>query len=107
MYYANYHTSYILCICSVDATTSQSLGRMVNDGVGRQANCYIKIVQLNNLPRLCLFATRKIYKDDELRFDYGIPNLPWRKTAQSARRFEEKIRAIEKPTGAVTSKLNL
>ncbi|KAH3791226.1 hypothetical protein DPMN_144708 [Dreissena polymorpha] len=27
----------------------------------------------------CLFATKDIALNEELRFNYGVPNLPWRK----------------------------
>ncbi|KAJ8046142.1 hypothetical protein HOLleu_04718 [Holothuria leucospilota] len=29
-------------------------------------------------PRLCLFARRDIGEGEELRYDYGVDDLPWR-----------------------------
>ncbi|KAJ8017776.1 hypothetical protein HOLleu_44588 [Holothuria leucospilota] len=35
-------------------------------------------------PHLCLFALREIHSQEELRYDYGQPDLPWRtKPAES------------------------
>ncbi|XP_052259668.1 uncharacterized protein LOC127864032 isoform X4 [Dreissena polymorpha] len=41
-------------------------------------NAEMKIV----LEHLCLFATKDIAVNEELRFDYGVPNLPWRKAGE-------------------------
>ena len=38
----------------------------------------MKLVIVENQPRLCLFANRDIEKGEELRYDYGEPDLPWR-----------------------------
>ena len=59
----------------MDATKAAGLGRMVNDGWGRNMNCKAQILD----EHLLLFATVDIPSDTELRYDYGIPNLPWRK----------------------------
>ena len=43
----------------------------------------MKIVLLDNYPRLCLFATKHIKCGEELRYDYGENDgdLPWRKVS--------------------------
>ncbi len=67
---------------SINATWSKGLGRMVNDGTGAQHNCKMEVVPAKSSkdqPKLCLFATRDIEPDTELRFDYGVTDLPWRK----------------------------
>ncbi|KAJ8049629.1 Histone-lysine N-methyltransferase PR-Set7 [Holothuria leucospilota] len=61
----------------VDATNSKGAGRMVNDSI--RPNAVMKIVILDNIPHLCLFALQHISPGEEIRFDYGVPNLPWRK----------------------------
>ncbi|KAH3717098.1 hypothetical protein DPMN_059876, partial [Dreissena polymorpha] len=39
----------------------------------------MKIVEVNQTPHLCTFADRDIAIGEELRYDYGVPTLPWRK----------------------------
>ena len=39
----------------------------------------MKKVVVDNIPHLCLFATRDITINEELRYDYGLNDLPWRK----------------------------
>ena len=53
---------------------------MVNDAEKGDAkqNCVMKIVEVDNTPHLCIFATKDI-EAEELRYDYGVSNLPWRK----------------------------
>ncbi|XP_065068901.1 uncharacterized protein LOC135694139 isoform X1 [Rhopilema esculentum] len=36
-------------------------------------------VMVGQVPHLCLFATRTITQGEELRYDYGLDDLPWRK----------------------------
>jgi SET domain-containing protein len=59
-----------------------NIARMVNDAATSALgqNCKMKIVSHpGSTPNLCLFATRDIAKGTELRYDYGVNNLPWRK----------------------------
>lgn len=71
---------------SLDATNDIFyMGRMVNDAVKGDAlqNSDMKIVVVDDIPHLCLFASRDIYENEEIRFDYGVPSLPWRKVGIS------------------------
>lgn len=54
---------------------------MINDAEDGHPlnNCSMKLVIVDQGPRLCIFATRDIKKGEELRYDYGVPSLPWRK----------------------------
>ncbi|KAH3805415.1 hypothetical protein DPMN_133718 [Dreissena polymorpha] len=54
---------------------------MVNDVIKGDIrnNAEMKIVLVHGKPHLCLFATKDISVNEELRFDYRVPNLPWRK----------------------------
>ena len=53
--------------------------RMVNDAHLHPAkNAVMKIIDMDG-PHLCLFALRNIQPNEEIRFDYGIADLPWRK----------------------------
>nr|XP_022296603.1 uncharacterized protein LOC111106281 isoform X2 [Crassostrea virginica] len=38
----------------------------------------MKLILVDNYPRLCLFAKRTIKCGEELRYDYGDAHLPWR-----------------------------
>ena len=69
--------NYCLC-CSIDGRGNTGFARLVNDGTGQIINCTMKIVVYNMAPHLCLFATRSIARDEELRYDYGGFNCPWR-----------------------------
>lgn len=66
-------------VFSIDATRDNgSLGRLVNDGTGHSENAVMKIVKVGEIPRLCLFAKRDISLAEEIRYDYGVDDLPWR-----------------------------
>ena len=71
---------------SIDATKpSDRLGRLVNDsGVG---NCKMRKVIVDKVPHLCLFATQDIHINEELRYDYGLNDLPWRKQVATTSNF--------------------
>ncbi|XP_071796312.1 uncharacterized protein [Asterias amurensis] len=71
------HAAKTLCI---DATMDKQMGRFVNDAKAPFANC--KALKFDKFPggvRICLFATKDISPGTELRYDYGEPNLSWRK----------------------------
>ena len=52
---------------------------MVNDAEKGDTlqKCVMKIVEVDDKPQLCLFADRDIEGAEELRFDYGLSNIPW------------------------------
>lgn len=67
----------------LDATVNDSsLGRLVNDEHRlSKINSKMKIViDAEEQPHLCLFATRKIIISEEIRYSYGTEDLsfPWR-----------------------------
>ena len=71
---------------SIDATEhNERLGRLVNDGDGvyEPVNCVMKSLPYDpsctSSPPICLFALKTIHPGDELRYDYGNPELIWRK----------------------------
>lgn len=43
----------------------------------------MKPLKIGGTTRLCLFAKRDIDAEEELRYDYGIDDLPWRKVRYS------------------------
>jgi len=63
---------------SIDATYSDGLGKLVNDSPPRYANSIIKKIFAGGQTRLCIFAKKNIMKGEELRYDYGVKDLPWR-----------------------------
>ena len=65
------------CFSSIDATNFPlHLGRYVNDS--SKPNCVIKLIQVDDTPRLCLFALHDIQKNTELRYNYGDGQYEWR-----------------------------
>ena len=73
-------TSIHFNVFSIDATLDDGkLARLVNDAKGNSLeNCTMKIIKVNNRKALCLFARRCIEAGEELRYDYGVDDLPWR-----------------------------
>ena len=68
---------------SIDATlTTNSLGRLVNDGVGQACNAKMIKLVLKNQARLSLFATRPIEEGEEITYDYGDKTAWWRNREQ-------------------------
>ncbi|XP_067310638.1 uncharacterized protein [Pseudorasbora parva] len=53
-----------------------SLGRLVNDS--HKPNCKMKVVTVNNSPHLCLFAICDIFPGEEVTYNYGPSEWPWR-----------------------------
>lgn len=64
----------------MDATFASGLGRLVNDAPSRSANCVMKKRIIGDkTPYLALYALRDLTVGEELRYDYGVSGLPWRK----------------------------
>ena len=59
-----------LCICSIDSTEEDSLGKMFNHSK-KNVNVIIKVIILNDKPHLGVVASRDIYIGKELQYDYG------------------------------------
>ncbi|XP_051802894.1 uncharacterized protein LOC110968623 isoform X9 [Acanthochromis polyacanthus] len=64
--------------CLDASLEDQSLGRLVNDE-HKNPNCKMRTVQLDGMPHLCLFAVQDIVPGDEVTYDYGHCDWPWRK----------------------------
>lgn len=77
---------YIYFTYSIDATDEPStdpvLGRLVNHGEKHEVNVKLKTLDVDGSPALCLFALRQIEPGEELLYDYGVDNLPWKTSAQ-------------------------
>ncbi|XP_056605172.1 uncharacterized protein LOC130421374 isoform X2 [Triplophysa dalaica] len=53
-----------------------SLGRLVNDD--KKPNAKMLKIEVNGMPHLCLFAMKNIPEGQEITYDYGGADLPWR-----------------------------
>ena len=58
-------------IFSIDGYDSNRCGKLVNDSVRSFANTHIKKIIVDEIPKLCLFATKNISAGYEMRYDYG------------------------------------
>lgn len=62
---------------SIDASIKDgTLGRLVNDDP--KPNSKMKLIAVDEVPHLCLFAVMDIKCGDEITYDYSRGNLPWR-----------------------------
>jgi hypothetical protein len=64
---------------SIDATYAEGLGRLVNDSPPQHANCLSKKLISTKTCTYAYLPKKNISKGEELRYDYGIKDLPWRK----------------------------
>jgi len=69
-------------ICSIDATNSSRIARFVNDDQRHKANYYTKAVTFASIPHVLIVAGRDLQPNEELRYDYGVANAPWRKVSK-------------------------
>ncbi|XP_014875246.1 N-lysine methyltransferase SETD8-A-like isoform X2 [Poecilia latipinna] len=54
-----------------------SLGRLINDD-NISPNAKMKYLTVQQKPHLCLFATRDINQGEEITYNYGDSDWPWR-----------------------------
>ena len=67
-----------LCFCSVDgAKEDGSLGRLVNDN-HIDPNAKMKYLSVQGKPLLCLIAFQDISPGEEITYNYGDSDWPWR-----------------------------
>ena len=73
---------FFLHLCSLDATTESKsgpkLGRLVNHGEKDEVNCKMECLNVTGSLALVLFAVKDIAIGQELLYDYGVSNLPWK-----------------------------
>jgi len=64
----------------VDATEEPSsgprFGRLANHGKRDERNSVMKVIEVNGVPMLCLFASEVIPAGTEILYDYGV-KVPW------------------------------
>ncbi|XP_067222154.1 uncharacterized protein [Chanodichthys erythropterus] len=62
----------------IDASKEDgSLGRLVNDE-HRNPTCKMRTLEVSRKPHLCLFAVRDILPGEEITFNHGYSDWPWR-----------------------------
>ncbi|XP_050965197.1 uncharacterized protein rnf214 isoform X2 [Labeo rohita] len=62
----------------IDASREDgSFGRIVNDD-HKHPNCKMEKIDVNGKPHLCLFALNDIKEGEEITYDYGVEDYPWR-----------------------------
>ncbi|NP_001103749.1 histone-lysine N-methyltransferase 2A [Danio rerio] len=75
----------------VDATIHGNSARFINHSC--EPNCYSRVVNVDGQKHIVIFATRKIYKGEELTYDYKFPieepgnKLPCNCGAKKCRKF--------------------
>jgi SET domain-containing protein len=75
---------YFACYFSIDASDNNEMGRYINDASRTQANCVPKASLVNHVPAVMFFASKDICVGTEIRYDYGVPGLPWRQVSRKA-----------------------
>ncbi|XP_017546233.1 uncharacterized protein LOC108423451 isoform X1 [Pygocentrus nattereri] len=68
---------YVGADCIDASVDDGSLGRLVNDD--SNPNSRMKIISVSQVPHLCLFALCDIQPGEEITYDYGGYDLPWRR----------------------------
>ncbi|XP_047669341.1 uncharacterized protein LOC125141181 isoform X1 [Tachysurus fulvidraco] len=63
--------------CIDAAKEDGSFGRLVNDD-HKHPNCRMKKIEVDRRPHLCLFALKDIKQGQEITYDYGGTDWPWR-----------------------------
>ncbi|CAL8377415.1 unnamed protein product, partial [Gadus morhua 'NCC'] len=75
----------------IDASREdESLGRLLNDQ-HKGPNCRMKKIDVDGMPHLCLFAIKDINEGDEITYDYGGDDCPWRSQASTHAKHDPRV----------------
>ncbi|XP_062606599.1 uncharacterized protein LOC134268369 isoform X2 [Saccostrea cucullata] len=87
---------FFLKMC-IDATFSTRIGRYVNDSPSADPNCNTEMlrIQMEDRHHLVLFAKRYIHAGEEIRYDYGVTGLSWRKVPKEQGKTAKKIKETD------------
>ncbi|XP_056292494.1 N-lysine methyltransferase KMT5A-A-like [Pseudoliparis swirei] len=83
--------------CFDAAKEDGSLGRLVNDN-NVNPNAKMKYLNIQGKPHLCLFATRDISQGEEVTYNYGDSDWPWRCKLQKSEGKSSDGRQGERPS---------
>ncbi|XP_036430967.1 histone-lysine N-methyltransferase set-1-like isoform X1 [Colossoma macropomum] len=89
----------------VDATREDdTLGRLVNDE-HKDPNCKMKKIIVQGKPHLCLFAIRDIMPGEEITYDYGGSDWPWRRKSacKDTANMKDNVEPSRSASGPVTN----
>ena len=64
---------------SIDGTKSRCFGHYVNDICPSRASAVPKVVAVQSTPHVVFFAKKDIKIGEEIRCDYGVQGLEWRR----------------------------
>ncbi|XP_013889439.1 N-lysine methyltransferase SETD8-A [Austrofundulus limnaeus] len=91
----------------IDASLEDgSFGRLVNDE-HINPNCKMKKITVNAKPHLCLFALRDINPGEEITYNYGGTDWPWRQVVKPLPESSDAVESEETdhpPTKSAVSK---
>ncbi|KAJ8018888.1 hypothetical protein HOLleu_42874 [Holothuria leucospilota] len=90
-----FDTCFEYFFCSVDASSSKRKGRYINDE-WQSPNAVVEKLECHNKPRLAIFAKRRIDAGEEIRYNYGIINAPWRQNATDKQEKDSEDLTAEK-----------
>ncbi|XP_037398673.1 uncharacterized protein LOC108425310 [Pygocentrus nattereri] len=83
--------------CIDAAKEDGSFGRLVNDD-HKHPNCRMKMIEVDGRPHLCLFAIEDIKEGDEITYDYGGGDWPWRKKVREDTVSRSNIKESQPPS---------
>ncbi|XP_078023605.1 N-lysine methyltransferase KMT5A-like [Epinephelus lanceolatus] len=82
--------------CLDASVEDKSLGRLVNDD-NKKPNCKMKTIDIGEMPHLCLFAIKDITPGEEVTYNYGDADWPWRKQKLSPDVSEQIVDESDRP----------
>ena len=74
-------TEFLDYYCSIDGTNNNCFGHFLNDICRSKANALCDKVVIRNIPHVVFYAKTNIQAGDEIRYDYGVAGLEWRKVS--------------------------
>ncbi|XP_071059103.1 N-lysine methyltransferase KMT5A-like isoform X2 [Pseudochaenichthys georgianus] len=78
------------CLCLDASVEDKSLGRLVNDD-HKMPNCKMRTIVLDGMPHLCLFALSDIAPEEEIFYNYGDADWPWRKQLTTEQYYPDAV----------------
>ncbi|GAA6078014.1 uncharacterized protein LOC125141181 isoform X1 [Tachysurus ichikawai] len=83
--------------CIDAAKEDGSFGRLINDD-HKHPNCRMKKIEVDRRPHLCLFALKDIKQGQEITYDYGGTDWPWRSKVMEDNPAENNVQEKQQPS---------